>query len=230
MLEIDVVPNKPAQFGGAQAGQQGSQDHRPMTIGGRGDDGLELGLARHLQPIRAPLALDSSDGANVVGRDQAARLSFPDDRRQRAKYALSHVAGAAIVEQLIAEGVHGRNRQARQLERADMRDDVQIYMLPISRDRSRLELIALAACQPERGRLCYRDRGAVRSVDSGCYFAARADVKGVGFSLGWELAMPANTSCHPGNQLASESRRWRACAYERPRGTSWFSMSKRSCN
>ena len=137
-----------------------------MTVRGRGDNGLELGLARHLQPLRTPLALDSGDGTNIVGRDQATRLSFADDRRQRAEYAFGHVAGATAVEQLIAEAVHSRNGQARQLECADVGDDVEIDVLAIRCGGGGLEPVALAAGEPEYSRLRYRDRSAVRSVDT----------------------------------------------------------------
>ena len=96
-----------------------------MSIWGCGNDGLQLILGRHREPhFGTPSPSDFRDGTHVVDCHQTARLRLPDEGCQGSENTSGHVTGPPIVEQLVAERIHDRGRQARQPDRADPRQDM----------------------------------------------------------------------------------------------------------
>ena len=67
-----------------------------------------------------PLPFGLGDRAHVIGRHQPAGLGLAYECRQRSEHPPHHVAGPTGVEQLIAEGVHRRERTTATVSRLPM--------------------------------------------------------------------------------------------------------------
>ena len=160
-LEIDVAPAKAAQLGSAQAGEDRGEQQHPEApgagveraydrahLGRRGDVDVGLELAGALGTARA---LSLAQGIDHVLRHQPAFLRIGEDGAERAADVTHHGRRAPVTEEPVFESAHQGHGQLREPERPEDGRDVQVGMLPISRDGRPFQPRALAAFDPQVG-------------------------------------------------------------------------------